>query len=95
MPRKAKDVQQKLLKKGFSLVTTPKDHYYYIVYHNGKKTSVNTKISHGCKEISDGLLSKMRRQMRLEKDDFERYMICTMSKEEYIDFLIKNNHIEG
>lgn len=93
MPRKARDVEKMLLKKGFQLVSEPKDHNYYVVYHNGKKTCVNTKTSHGCKEIHDGLLSAMRRQMHLEKDDFERYMICTMSKDEYINFLVQNQYI--
>lgn len=93
MPRKARDVKKMLLKKGFTEVTVPKDHHYFVVYHNGKKTRVNTKISHGCKEIPDGLLSQMSKQMQLEKEDFDRYMICHMSKEEYINHLKKRGII--
>lgn len=93
MPRATRDVEKALSKKGFTLVAD-KDHNYYYVYKNGKKTSVNTKVSHGYhKDISDGLLNQMRKQIRLPKHEFEEYMNCTFSKEQYLEFLENNGHI--
>lgn len=93
MPRSTKEVEKALLKKGFTLVNN-KDHNYYFIYKDGKKTSVNTKVSHGShKDISDGLLNQMRKQVRLPKQEFEEYLNCTFSKEQYLEFLEKNGHI--
>lgn len=94
MPRTKKYVKKILLKKGFELC--PGDHDYFFVYRNGKKTAVNTKISRGSsKDISDGLLNAMMKQIRLEKNDFERYLNCTMSGDEYIQYLIDNKIIDN
>lgn len=69
MPKSKKEIKRVLLKKGFSLA--PGDHEYFFVYRNGQKTAVNTKISRGSqKDIPDGLLKTMMRQMRLEKKGF-------------------------
>ena len=70
-----------------------------IIYHNHLfiqiKKAVNTKISRGSqKDIHDGLLNAMMQQMRLEKKDFNRYFDCTMSKEEYIQYLLDNKFID-
>lgn len=93
MPRSKKNVKKVLLKKGFSL--SPGDHEYFFVYRNGQKTAVNTKISRGSqKDIPDGLLKTMMKQIRLEKNDFERYFNCTMSKEEYIQYLLDHKYID-
>lgn len=93
MPRNTKDVEKALLKKGFTL-KKEKDHNYYFLYFNGVKTRINTKVSHGShKDIDDGLLGKMRRQMKLPKKEFDEYMNCTFSKEDYLNYLIKNNEI--
>ena len=95
MPRATKDVRRVLLKKGFSLEPGG-DHEYFYVYRDGKKTAVNTKISRGSKkDIPDGLLKTMMRQIRLERNDFERYFNCTMSGEEYIKYLIDHNYIDN
>lgn len=93
MPRSKKDVKKVLLKKGYSLFDG--DHEYFFVVRNGKKTAVNTKISRGSqKDIHDGLLNAMMQQMRLGKKDFNRYFDCTMSKEEYIQYLLDNKIID-
>lgn len=95
MPRAKKDVKKVLLKKGFTLLPG-RDHEYFYVYRNGKKTAVNTKISRGSKkDIPEGLLKTMMNQIRLEKNDFERYFNCTMSHEEYIEYLIEHKYIDN
>lgn len=71
MPKATKDVEKALSKKG-------RDHNYYYVYKNGKKTKINTKVSHGShKDISDGLLNQMMKQIKLLKKEFNEYMNCT------------------
>ena len=88
MPRKKRDVSRVLQKKGFK-IDISKDHDFYYLYNSdGKKSTIYTKISHGSdNEIHEGLLGEMRRQIGLSKKDFNRYMDCTMSKEEYLSFL--------
>lgn len=94
MPRAKKDVKKVLLKKGFSL--DPGDHEYFFIYRNGQKTAINTKISRGSqKDIPDGLLKTMMKQIRLEKSDFERYLNCTMSGDEYIQYLLDHQYIDS
>ena len=93
MPRATKDVERALTKKGFTL-EKKRDHNYYFLYLNGKKTIINTKVSHGShKDISDGLLNKMMKQMKLPKKEFDEYMNCTFSKEEYLNYLEVNGYI--
>ncbi len=93
MPRATGKVERALLKKGFTLEKN-RDHHYYFIYKNGKKTRINTKVSHGShKDISDGLLNQMRMQMKLPKKEFEEYMNCTFSKEQYLEFLENHNYI--
>lgn len=88
MPRKKNKVSEVLLRKGFTL-DSKRDHKYFFLYNtDGTKTTVYTKISHGSdNEISDGLLGQMRRQIRLDRDNFENYLNCTFSKEQYLDYL--------
>ena len=94
MPRKKREVENALLKKGFTL-RKYKDHNYCVLYHNGVKTQIYTKTSHGShKDIDDGLLGKMQRQMGLPKKEFNEYMNCTFSKADYIEYLINNQYIQ-
>jgi len=93
MPRAKKDVEKALSKKGFTL-EKKRDHNYYFVHKNGKKTIINTKVSHGSnKDIDDGLLNQMRKQMKLPEKEFEEYMNCTYSKDHYLEFLEAHGYI--
>lgn len=95
MPRSKADVERALQRKGFTL-EKKRDHNYYFLYVNGKKTTINTKVSHGShKDIDDGLLNKMMRQMRLPKKEFNEYMNCTFSEDDYMEYLIRENYIES
>lgn len=93
MPLKKRLVKQRLLYKGFQQ-EDDRDHEWFFVYHDGKKTTINTKYSRGSgNEISDGLLRLMRNQMHLSKKDFDKYMECTLSKKEYIQHLLDEHLI--
>ncbi len=61
---KARDVGASLCGKGFR-EHAERDHRYYFFYHDGKKSSIKTKISHNAPEIDDYLCSAMSRQIGL------------------------------
>ncbi|MHB8566714.1 MAG: hypothetical protein ACYC9U_06400 [Nitrososphaerales archaeon] len=76
-----------LKKKGFEL--SQGDHRFFVLYVNGKKTSVWTKVSHSGKEINDNLIHAMSAQLRLDKKQFLDLIECPLSKEDYVHELTK------
>ena len=91
MPRKAKDVTASLLRKGFRR-RNGGDKYYHL-HVDGKKTPVFTFVSHGEKEIHDGLLRQMAIQTRLPRARFLDLVDCPLSAEEYLKSLRDGGHI--
>lgn len=91
MPRDAKSVAAGLAGKGFSL--REGDHHFYSLVVGGKKTGIFTKISHGEREIHDGLLAQMAKQTRLVKKDFLDLIDCPMSAAEYLKKLREGGHL--
>jgi len=89
---KVKDICSALKKKGFS-ENRKSHHVYYIFYDNGKKTEVYTFISHGESEYGDMLLSKVKRQLGLQKAELGELIECPMSREQYRDLLIERGYI--
>lgn len=85
MPRKTKDVTGNLLRKGFRQ-RQGGDKYFHL-YVDGKKTPVFTFVSHGEREIHDGLLGQMAKQTRLSKVLFLKLVDCPMSEEAYLQRL--------
>lgn len=69
-------------KKGFK---EDKSNQKYYIYHHpdGKKSIVNTMVSHGSihKTIEDYLLKKMADQLKLTKPKFLELVDCTMDQE--------------
>ena len=90
-PRKTKEIESALLAKGFRKAN--RDHSYFFLHVDGKKTSVWTKISHGMREYSGGLLRTVVRQLRLSKSQFNDLVDCPMSGDEYVDLLRENEDI--
>jgi predicted RNA binding protein YcfA (HicA-like mRNA interferase family) len=75
---KSRKVISALLKKGFA--ATPGDHHFLVYYYNGEKTAVYTMVSHGANhDIGDNLISKMKEQLQISKEDFQRLVDCTLS----------------
>lgn len=91
MPRDAKDVAANLKRKGF----TPDDgdHTFYRLFVGGKNTGIRTKISHGEKEIHDGLLGQMAKQTKLVKKEFLELVDCPMTLERYVELLRERDHL--
>jgi predicted RNA binding protein YcfA (HicA-like mRNA interferase family) len=92
MPRKARDVIAGLQNKGFRR-RDAKDIYLHL-FVAGRKTAIWTKVSHGEKEIHDGLIATMSRQLRLNKRQFGELVECPLSEEQYLDLLRGQNHLE-
>lgn len=86
----AKKTFKSLLSKGFRLGKG--DHNFLEFYHNGKYI-LQTKISHGEKELEDFHIGMMKRQCRLEKADFLNLVTCPLSESGYVEILKKKGVI--
>lgn len=91
MPRRARDVSSALERKGFKRRES-KDAYFEL-WVDGKKTPIFTKMSQGEREIHDGLLGAMARQLRLRKTQFDDLVECPLSMEDYVGILQEDGHI--
>jgi len=90
---KARDIREALKTKGFH-EAKDRDHCYYFLYHNGKKSAVHTKISHGEREIRAPLLSVMARQLKITRTQFSELVICNLKGEQYTALLMAQHIIE-
>lgn len=94
MTFKKRDVEQALESKGFE--RRENDHSFFI-YHTkgGRKTSVRTKTSHGRggRDIGDPLIKNMAEQCKLNMQKFKDLVECPLSREEYEDMLVNEEHI--
>jgi hypothetical protein len=85
MPRPARQVSSALLRKGFK--SWDSDHAVFELWIDGRKSPIHTKISHGEREIHDGLLAAMARQLKLKRAQFDDLVECPLSMEEYVGML--------
>lgn len=86
---KAKDIETALIKKGFQ-ATTDSHHKLYVYYTDDGKTAARTFISHGSIEYGDVLLSRMKKQLGLTKEQLQDLIKCPLSKEELRSLYIRN-----
>ena len=89
---KSKTARKALLKKGFCEVNG--DHRFLIYIQNGLKTDIRTKLSHNHEELNDSLISKMKEQVGLSKEDFLGVIKCDISREQLQDIYLKSGKIE-
>lgn len=83
---KTRNIQKALLKKGFQ--EKKSRHFKYILYDfKGRKIPIATIISHGYDAYSDNLLTRMAKQLSLEKSEFLDLIKCTLSREKYYEIL--------
>lgn len=93
MPLKTSKIAASLLKKSF--VQKETHHSYYLLFVNGKKTSIRTRLSHGSSEYGSNLLSMMKKQLSLETmEELEDLINCPMSGEAYVELLLERNVIK-
>jgi len=77
--------------KGFRPYET--HHTFYILYVDGKKTSIRTRISHGISEYGDTLLGHVRRQLGLTSKELQDLVECPLSGESYVALLKERGKI--
>lgn len=86
--RKTAEVISALEKKGFRLVREP-NHKVYELYVNGKKSGINTWVSHGRHIISKAILNKMAKQIKIDNKEFDNLIACPFSYEDLVAVLQK------
>lgn len=84
--RKTDKISRSLESKGFKEMPK-KDHKTYYLCVDDKTTRIHTKFSHGMKEISDTLISKMAGQLYLTKAEFLSFVDCNLDGESYRNLL--------
>ncbi len=91
--RSKRDVEAGLKKKGFRQADG--DHHWFVYWTvEGKKTTVRTKTSHGAtKDLGDGLLNEMSRQLRIGKPQFLGLVDCPVDQHEYEALLRVGDHL--
>ena len=83
MPRKARVVERGLLAKGFAVASSRHRRFEYITL-DGRVARAHTVMSHGSRrEIGDGLLGEMARQLALTRRQFNDLIDCPLSRVEY------------
>lgn len=93
-PRKTRELYNTLLKKGFYEDANRSSHKFLILMVDGKKVNVKTFLSHGNKEYSSSLMSKIKNQLKFETpDQAEDFFDCPMSEEDYIKILKRSGRI--
>jgi hypothetical protein len=83
-----KKALQALLRKGFTEANNKSgDHIWLEFWHDGKLTRARTKFSHNGQDLDDFLIRMVSKQICLSKDEFKKYVECTISQQNYIDIL--------
>jgi predicted metalloprotease len=93
-PRKTKDIQKVLLKKGFKIFPQKEHHEFYYLTINDVKQNIYTYFSHGKREYDKNLMGKIKNQLKFKSSDkAEDFFDCPMSKEQYIEMLVEDKTI--
>lgn len=90
-PRKAREVANGLVRKGF--VASNSHHKFYSLHVDGKKTSIKTKISHGEDECNQYILRQIAKQIHLDERAFCDLLDCPLSHAAYVKILVRKKAI--
>lgn len=82
---KTDKLDKALTKKGFRKEST--HHEMYWLFVGERRSEIRTRISHGKKEYGDPLLGQMAKQMKLRRSQFDDFVECPLSQEDYINLL--------
>ena len=84
-------IERGLLKKGFAKKDGGDHHRYIFLSHDGKKTSIHTKMSRGTRHrlVSTPLITLMARQCRLSTREFLALVDCPMTETAYREITAK------
>ncbi len=86
----AKKTYSNLLSKGFK---SGKGDHKFLEFYYGEKYVLQTKISHGEKELEGYHIGMMSRQCKLDKKNFIDLANCPLSEKEYLEILKGNGVI--
>ncbi|MGL5094560.1 MAG: hypothetical protein ACRDD1_03175 [Planctomycetia bacterium] len=93
MPKERRDVEPSLAKKGFRL--REGDHHRFIYFtKTGLKSPVMTMTSHSHRDVSDKLLGKMARDLKLSRAEFDDFVDCALSRDAYESLLVQKGEVE-
>lgn len=89
MPLERSDVGKALSRKGFREATRNRDHDFYFLHVDGKKTSIFTKLSRGSdyRTLGDPLVKKIADQLKLTKVQLANFVECSLTETEYLALL--------
>ena len=90
---KARELASALKRKGFT-EDKKRDHYFYFLHYNGKKSAIYTKISHNESDIRSQLCSQIAKQMKLTSEQLIEFVDCALDAERYIKLLIAGKHLQ-
>ena len=94
-PRKTKEIQKVLEKKGFVLEPEKDHHQFYCLLIDGKKQAINTYFSHSKKEYDKFLMSQIKKQLKFkETEKAEDFFDCPLTKEQYVEMLVELGEIK-
>jgi hypothetical protein len=89
-PRKTRELNNTLLKKGFRIDDGKSHHRFFYLVVDGRKSAVYTYLSHGQDEYGKPLMAKLRKQLRFpDVESAESFFDCPMTGDEYVDLLKK------
>jgi hypothetical protein len=85
-------IRSSLLKKGFVEFTKGRDHDFYFLYINNKKTQIFTKLSRGSKykTYNRALLDLVKKQLKLNFKQLLDFIDCPIQFQDYLVILTKN-----
>ena len=86
-------IRSALLAKGFEEEQT--HHVIFRLIVGGRKTGIRTRISHGAREYGDSLLAAVARDMGLRKAEFDAFIQCPMSHEDYVRVLTQRGVLKA
>ena len=89
---KTRDIAAALLKKGFEERASHHRIFYLIV--DGKISGIHTFLSHGVREYSVDLLTKMRTQLHITAKELDDLIHCPLSGEEYVMLLVERGALK-
>ena len=96
MPLKRKKLVHALRQKGFKEETKDRDHDFFRLVREGIKEAVYTKVSRGTgyRDLGPQLVSRIRRQLKLEGNELSQLVECPLSEEGYIQLLKDRNVLD-
>ncbi|MBL0744429.1 type II toxin-antitoxin system HicA family toxin [Chryseolinea lacunae] len=96
-PRKTRDIEKALLKKGFEKISGKQKshHEYFHLKVEGKKSQVFIYLSHGAIEYDKNLMARIKTQLYFTNShDAENFFDCPLTKEGYIELLRRSGVIQ-